>query len=90
MMKTMYGALRVGILGGVFAAGYVFGVVTQPEPAEAQVGDLMKKAGEMSGSGPLETAAKLGTSISEMQKNVDSLQQQLGTLNEIKAALGGG
>jgi hypothetical protein len=59
----------------------------QPAPAEAQVGDLMKQAAGAGGT--LGTAAKLGTAITDMQKNVDGLNQNLKVLNEVKAALGG-
>jgi hypothetical protein len=83
------GLLRAGGIGAVFAAGYLCGVISQPPPAEAQVGDLMKKAGEMSGGGALGTAAKLGTTITDMQKNVDALNKNIQALNEVKAALGG-
>jgi hypothetical protein len=80
--------LRTTGIGAVFAAGWLCGVLTQPPPAEAQVGELMKQAAQGAG-GPVGTAARLGTTITEMQKNVDSLNQNLKVLNEIKAALGG-
>jgi hypothetical protein len=85
----MRGVIRASGIGAVFAAGYLCGVILQPAPAEAQVGDLMKKASEMGAGGSLGTAAKLGTTITDMQKNVDSLNQNLKVLNEVKAALGG-
>ncbi len=81
------GLLRASGIGAVFAAGYLCGVISQPAPAEAQVGDLMKKAS--SAGGPLGSAAKLGTTITDMQKNVDGLNQNIKVLNEVKAALGG-
>ena len=56
-------------------------------PAHAQVGDLLNKA--EGASGALGTAAKLGTTITDMQKNVDGLNQNIKVLNEVKAALGG-
>jgi hypothetical protein len=85
-MQAIRGLLRASGIGAVFAAGYLCGAITQTGPAEAQVGDLMKKASEM--GGPLGSAARLGTTITEMQKNVDGLNQNLEVLNEIKAALG--
>ena len=88
-MRTMRGLLRASGIGAVFAAGYLCGTVLQPVPAEAQVGDLMKKASDMGAGSPLGSAAKLGTTITDMQKNVDGLNQNLKVLNEIKAALGG-
>jgi hypothetical protein len=82
--------VRASGIGAVFAAGYLFGALSQPAPAEAQVGELMKQAGQATGGeGMLGSAAKLGTSISEMQRNVDSLQKNLETLEQIKTALGG-
>jgi hypothetical protein len=39
--------------------------------------------------GALGTAAKLGTTITEMQKNVHGLNQNIEVLNEIETALGG-
>ena len=86
-MRTMRGVLRAGGIGAVFAAGYLCGALLQPAPAEAQVGELMKQAGEM--GGPLGSAAKLGTTITDMQKNVDGLNKNIEMLNQIKAALGG-
>ena len=74
----------------VFSGGYVLGTL-DAQPAEAQVQDLgkdlMNKASESGGA--LGTAAQLGTTISDMQENVNELQQSLETLNKIKAALGG-
>jgi len=88
-MRTMRGLLRASGIAAVFAAGYLCGTVLQPAPAEAQVGDLMKKASDMGAGNPLGSAAKLGTTITDMQKNVDGLNQNLKVLNEIKTALGG-
>ena len=88
-MRMKRGLLRAGGIGAVFAAGYLCGAMLQPAPAEAQVGDLMKKASDMGAGSPLGSAAKLGTTITDMQKNVDGLNQNLKVLNEIKAALGG-
>jgi len=88
--KLVTRGARVGFVAAVFAAGWLCGVAVQ-EPAEAQMGDLgkeaMKQAGE--GGGALGQAAKLGTTIGEMQENVTELQKSLETLNQIKAALGG-
>jgi hypothetical protein len=74
----------------VFSGGYVLGTL-DAEPAEAQVQDLGKdllnKASESGGA--LGTAAQLGTTINDMQTHVNELQENLETLNKIKAALGG-
>jgi hypothetical protein len=88
-MTKMRTIVRTGGIGAVFAAGYLCGALLQPAPAEAQLGDLMKQAGEASGSGALGTAMKLGTSITDMQKNVDDLQKNIEILKEVKTALGG-
>lgn len=86
-MKTgLRRSMVVGLFATTFAAGWVCGTVGS-RPAEAQMGDMMKKAGEQGGA--LGSAAKLGTTITDMEKNVGELQKSLGTLNEIKAALGG-
>ena len=82
--------VRAGGIAAIFAAGYFCGAITQPPPAEAQVGDLMKQAGQATGGGGmLGTAMKLGTSITDMQKNVDGLNKNIEVLKEVKAALGG-
>jgi hypothetical protein len=91
MARTTVGkAVRIGAMVAVFASGWFFGAVSQ-RGAEAQLGDvgkaLMEKAGEQ--SGPLGAAAKLGTSIEEIQKNLDALQKNVDTLKSIKSMLGG-
>lgn len=74
----------------VFSGGYLLGTL-DAEPAEAQVEDLGKdilnRATESGGA--LGTAAQLGTTINDMQTHVNELQENLETLNKIKAALGG-
>lgn len=74
----------------MFGAGYLCGVVGHPA-AEAQVGDLgkeMMKKAEDSG-GVVGSAAKLGSTITEMKDNVTKLQKNIGVLEEIQKALGG-
>jgi hypothetical protein len=78
-------AARVALVAGIFGAGFVCGSVVQRE-AQAQLGDVMKKAGE---SGALGSAGQLGSSIAEMQDHVNGLQKNLETLKKVKAALGG-
>ena len=78
--------MQIGALSAMFATGFLCGSLVQG-PADAQVGDIMKKAAE--GGGSLGTAAQLGTSIVEMQDHVTGLQKNLDTLNKIKSALGG-
>ena len=78
--------MRVLAVAGVFGAGYLCGSLGE-RSAQAQLGDVMKKAGEQGGA--LGTAGQLGSSIVEMQKHVDGLNKDLETLRKIKAALGG-
>jgi hypothetical protein len=77
MRRTPVGkVVRVGVMVAVFASGWFFGTVSQ-RGAQAQLGQvgksLMEKAGEQ--GGPLGAAAKLGTSIEDIQKNLDALQK---------------
>jgi hypothetical protein len=78
--------MQLTALVSVFGSGFLCGTLTQ-RPADAQMGEIMKKAGESGGS--LGSAAQLGSSIIEMQEHVTGLQKNLDTLNKIKAALGG-
>ncbi|TFG98099.1 MAG: hypothetical protein E4H11_00955 [Myxococcales bacterium] len=88
-MTKMRTIVRTSGIGAVFASGYLCGALLQPAPAEAQIGDLMKQAGDAAGGGALGTAMKLGTSITDMQKNVDDLQKNIEILKEVKTAIGG-
>jgi hypothetical protein len=87
---TKRGVVRTGLLASVFAAGFVCGSVAQ-RPAQAQLGDVGGKVMEKAGGsgGALGSAAKLGTAIVDMQKDVDSLQKNIDTLKQVKSALGG-
>jgi len=87
--SLLYGA-RIGVITFVFAAGYLSGSMTQ-HTANAGMsdlgGDLMKRAGESGGA--LGSAAQLGTTISDMQKNIDGLQKNLEMIKKVKSMLGG-
>ena len=85
MTKGIARAKRLGLVVTLFAAGFVCGTLTH-RSAEAQLGDVMKKAGE---SGALGSVGDMGTAILDMQKNVDGLQKNLDTFKKVKAALGG-
>jgi hypothetical protein len=74
------------VVAGIFAVGFVCGSLSQ-RPAEAQLGDVMKKAGEQGGA--LGSVGQLGSSIVEMQQHVDGLNKDLETLRKVKTALGG-
>lgn len=89
--KTILYSVRVGMVAGIFTGGYLCGSMTEQHSANAQMGDiggeLMKKA---AGSGGiLGSAAQLGTTITDMEKNVSGLQKNIDTLKTVKAALGG-
>ena len=75
----------LALVAVVFALGFLCGSVTQRR-AEAQLGDVMKKAGE---SGALGSVGDLGSAIVDMQKHVDGLQKNLETFKKVKSALGG-
>jgi hypothetical protein len=78
-------SLRIAAATAIFAAGFLAGSVTQRR-AEAQIGDVMKKAAE---SGKLGSVGDLGSAIMDMQQHVDGLQKNLETFKKVKSALGG-
>lgn len=81
--------VRIAVLTFVFAVGWLGGSVSQ-RSATAQmpgVGSAMKMAEGQGGA--LGSAAKLGTTITDMQSNVEGLQKGLDTLKTIQKALGG-
>ena len=78
-------ALRVAFVAAVFTVGFLCGSLTQRR-AEAQLGDVMKKA---AGSGALGPVGDLGSAIVDMQQHVDGLQKNLETFKKVKSALGG-
>ncbi len=91
MFRTAKGrAVRAGMVATVFAVGFLCGSASQ-RSADAQLGDLGRAAMEQAGEsgGALGAAAKLGTSIVEMQQHVTGLQKNLDALNALKSSLGG-
>ena len=82
--------MQVGAGAVIFAAGLLCGATLQ-RPVEAQMGDLMKQAGEAAGQqgGALGAAAKLATSITDLQQHVSDLQKDVDGLKKIQSALGG-
>jgi hypothetical protein len=88
--KTVLYSVRIGFVTAIFSAGFLCGLMTQ-QSANAQLGgmseELLKKA-ESSG-GALGSVAQLGTAITDMEKHVSGLQQNLDTLKKVQAALGG-
>jgi hypothetical protein len=81
---------RIGGALAIFVGGWLCGAISQRN-AEAQLGDVgkgvMEKAGEQGGA--LGAAAKLGTSISDIQTHLDALQKNVDTLKQVKSSLGG-
>ena len=88
--RTMRHGFRIGVMAGIFAAGFLCGSVTQ-RPAEAQLGEMGGKAMEKMGEqgGAVGSVTKMGSAISEMQQHVEGLQKNLDTFKQVKAALGG-
>jgi hypothetical protein len=90
--KTRLYSIRVAVVTGIFGAGFLCGSFTQQRTAEAQMGEigsgLMQKA--TGSGGAIGTVAKLGTTISDMEKQLNGLQKNLGVLKTIRSALGGG
>jgi hypothetical protein len=81
--------VRLVLVALIFAGGWVGGSITSRN-ATAQMpgmGDAMKAAGGQGGA--LGSAAKLGTTITDMQSNVENLQKGLDTLKTIQKAIGG-
>jgi len=89
-MRTIRRTLGLPLAIGFFVGGFVCGGVAQ-RSADAQVGEMGGKAMEKLGEsgGALGSAARLGTSITDMQEHVTGLQKNLETLKQIQAALGG-
>ena len=88
--KTILYSVRIAVVAGIFSVGFLCGSMTQ-HSANAQMGDLggelLKKAGESGGT--VGSVVQLGTTISDMEKNVSALQKNIDTLKKVKAALGG-
>jgi hypothetical protein len=82
--------MQVGILSAVFGTGFLLGSVTQHDAAadmKSLGGAAMNAAGEQGGT--LGSAAKLGTTITDMQSQLDGLQKNMTVLKSIQSALGG-
>jgi hypothetical protein len=87
---ALFYGVRIAVVAAIFSIGFLCGSLTQHN-ANAQMGELggqlLKKAGE--GGGALGSVAQLGTTITDMEKNVSGLQKNIDTLKKVKAALGG-
>ena len=91
MNKSIIGkTVRIGAAIAVFASGWFCGTLSQ-RSADAQMADIgksvMEKAGDQGGA--LGAAAKLGTSISDIQTHLNELQKNVDTLKSVKSMLGG-
>ena len=88
--RNMRRGLRAGAVAAIFAAGWLCGTLGHRD-ADAEMGELGKAAMEKAGEqgGVLGAAAKLGTSISDIQTHLDALQKNVDTLKQVKALLGG-
>ena len=88
--KSMHYGVRIGVITVIFAAGYLCGSVNQQNAnagLEELGGDVVKSAADR--GGPLGSAVQLGTTISDMEKNIHGLQKNLETIKKVKAMLGG-
>jgi hypothetical protein len=68
--------IQAGAAAAIFAAGVLSGTMLQ-RPVEAQIGDVMKKAAGAAGEqgGALGAAAKLATSITDLQQHVGACKR---------------
>ena len=78
--------LMTAMIVGVFGLGYVCGSMSQRQ-AEAQIGELLEKAGKM--GGPVGSVAEFGSSIVEMQDHITGLQKNLDTFKKVQSSLTG-
>jgi hypothetical protein len=86
--KTRLYSFRVAMVTGIFAAGFLSGSLTQRSAEVGEIGSgLMQKAAGSGGA--IGSVAKLGTTINDMEKQLNGLQKNLGVLKNIRSALGG-
>lgn len=91
MKRTLLGkGIRIGAAVVLFGGGWFCGSLTQPT-AEAQLDDIkksiMQKATDQGGA--IGAAAKLGTTISDIQTHLDALQENVDTLKGVQSMIGG-
>ena len=94
MTSALKRSVQVGAILGIFSAGYLCGTVTERQA----IADMKGLGGAVGGAvaneaagsaGGIGQAAKLGTTITDMESQVSGLQKNLETLKMIKGALGG-
>jgi hypothetical protein len=88
--KSILYFLRICFVTVIFSVGYLCGTLNH-HSANADWTTIGQEAvKEAAGSNSaLGSVAQLGTAISDMEKNVSGLQQNLDTLKKVKSALGG-
>lgn len=88
--KTILYSIRIGVVTAIFSAGYLCGTMTQHN-AQADWTDVGSAAlKEAAGSsGTLSSVIQLGSTITDMEKNVTGLQKNIDVLKKVQTALGG-
>jgi hypothetical protein len=87
--KSLLYSVRIGLIMVIFALGFLCGSMTQHNAnagLEELGGELMQKASDSGGA--LGTAAQLGTTITDMEKHISGLQNNLETIRKVKNMLG--
>src|SRR5512138_2371811 len=87
--KSMLYCVRTGIVTIIFTIGFFCGSLTQRNASAdwGQVGGaLLDQVGETGGAAG--SIVQLGKTITDMEKNVSGLQQNIDTLKKVKTALG--
>lgn len=89
MQSSKKALVRLVLVAMIFAAGWVGGSITSRNATAQMPGmaDAMKAAEGQGGA--LGSAAKMGTTLAEMQSNVENLQKGLDTLKTVQKAIGG-
>ena len=89
--KARLYSVHIGFISAIFSAGFLCGLISQ-QSANAQLGgfgeQMLNKAKDSGGA--LGSVTQLGSAITDMEKNVSGLQQNLDTLKKVQAALGRG
>ena len=88
--KTMVFSMRMGLVTIIFTVGFFCGSLTQRNANAdwSQVGGAVLDQAAQSG-GAVGSVVQLGKTITDMEKNVTGLQQNIDTLKKVKTALGG-
>lgn len=88
--RTILYSVRIGIVTAIFSAGFLCGSLTQHNANAdwGQVGGALLDTAAGSG-GAVGSVVQLGKAITDMEKHVSGLQQNIDTLKKVKTALGG-